>query len=150
MNKRESFFIGEPVREFQASKIAAFEANEIALKLQKIILPAIGELQNGLDSNAGALLKVVADKLDDKIMTDIVLPTFQLAQVACISDSPMVKIQTKADINKVFQDADGLADLYELIFEVLKFNYQPFFTRLMGRFGNKDGSQKAMESTTKE
>lgn len=148
MSKRQSFFIGDPVREFQASKIAAFEANEIAIKLQKIILPAIGELQNGLDSNAGALLKVVAEKLDDKIMTDIVLPTFVLAQVACVSDN--CKIVSKQDINKVFVDADGLADMYELIFEVLKFEYQPFFTRLMGRFGNKDGSQKAMESTTKE
>ena len=38
--KRESVIIGN--REFAMSKIAAFEANEIALKLQKIILPPIG------------------------------------------------------------------------------------------------------------
>lgn len=136
--KRETFIINN--REFAASKIAAFEANEIAMKLQKIILPAIGELQNGLDSNAGALLRVVSEKLDDKIMTDIVLPTFQLAQVACVSDN--CKIVSKADINKVFEDADGLADLYELIFEVLKFEFGAFFSRLMERFGSKDGSQK--------
>lgn len=137
--RRETFIIG--AREFAASKIAAFEANEIAIKLQKIILPAIGELQNGLDSNAGALLKVVSEKLDSQIMSDIVLPTFQLAQVACVSDN--CKIQSKADINKVFSDVDQLADLYELIFEVLKYEYQPFFTRLMERFGSNAGSQKA-------
>lgn len=137
--KRKSFIINN--REFAASKIAAFEANEIAMKLQKIILPAIGELQNGLDSNAGALLRVVSEKLDDKIMTDIVLPTFVLSQVACVSDN--CKVVSKQDINKVFQDADGLADLYELIYEVLSFNFKPFFIKLMERFGNSAGSQKA-------
>lgn len=148
MAKREVFYIGDPVREFAAHKIQPFEANEIALKLQKIILPAIGELQNGFDSNAGNLLRIVSEKLDSQVMTDIVLPTFQLAQVVCVSDNQ--KVVSKQDINKVFEDADGLADFYELVFEVLKYEFGPFISRLMARFGNSAGIQKAMDSTSKE
>lgn len=148
MAKREVFYIGDPVREFAAHKIQPFEANEIALKLQKIILPAIGELQNGFDSNAGNLLRIVSEKLDSQVMTDIVLPTFQLAQVVCVSDNQ--KVVSKQDINKVFEDADGLADFYELVFEVLKYEFGPFISRLMARFGNSVGIQKAMDSTSKE
>lgn len=142
--KRESFIIGS--REFAAHKIAAFEANSLILKIQKLVLPVLGGMAGNksvMDMDVNSVFQVISEKLDDSVMTDIVLPMFQLAQVVCVSDN--TKVVSKQDINKVFEDADGLADLYELIFEVMKYQFGDFFSRLMARFGSKDGSQKAKE-----
>ena len=147
--QRENFIIGQ--KEYAASKIAAFAANGIILKLQKLILPVLGEVAGGKDvmnMDVGAAFQIISSKLDDSVMSDIILPMFKLAQVASVTDN--VKIDSPQAIDKVFQDADGLADLYELIFEVLKFNFGSFFTSLMGRFGGKNGTEKVTDSTTTE
>jgi len=144
---RETTIIGE--REFAYSKIAAFEANSILLKLQKIVLPVFGEIAGDgkknidiLDMDMNNVFTIISSKLDDSVMTDIVLPMFKLAQVASVTDN--VKIDSNVNINRVFVDADGLSDLYLLIFEVLKYNFSGFFTKLMGNFGNRNGDQKAI------
>lgn len=141
---RETFIIGN--KEYAASKIAAFAANGILLKLQKLILPVLGEIAgdeksqaNIMDMDVGAAFQVISSKLDESVMTDIVLPMFKLAQVACTTDN--IKIDSPQSIDKVFSDADGLADMYELIFEVLKFNFAGFFSSLAARFGGKSGDQ---------
>ena len=142
MAQRESIFIKD--KEYAASKIAAFEANSIILKLQKLILPVIGELAGDggakvdiMNMDVSAAFRVISEKLDDSVMTDIVLPMFKLAQVASVTDN--VKIDSSQNINKVFVDSDGLADFYELIYEVMKYNFGGFFTSLAGRFGSKSG-----------
>lgn len=147
MAMRETFIIGD--KEYSASKIAAFEANGIILKLQKLILPVLGGMAGGgniMDMDVNAAFKTISEKLDESVMTDIVMPMFKLAQVACITDN--CKIDSPQAINKVFNDADGLADLYTLIFDVLKFNFSGFFSRMGALIGSKNGTPKAMESIT--
>ena len=142
-----TYIIGN--KEFRAFKIAPFAANTIAMKLQKIILPVIGEMAGGgsvLDRDIGGALKALSQSLDEKTMTDIVLPMFKASGVVCMSDN--VKVDSEGAINKVFVDADGLADFYELIYEVAMFNFQVFFTKLMARFGNVVTAPRATDSTT--
>ena len=150
MAQREPIFIKD--KEYAASKIPAFAANGIILKLQKLVLPVIGELAGDGKSKAdvmnmdvSAAFQIISEKLDDSVMTEIVLPMFKMAQVASVTDN--IKIDSAQAIDKVFQDADGLADLYELIYEVLRFNFGSFFTSLAARFGGKSGDLPAMEST---
>jgi hypothetical protein len=148
MAARESFIIGD--REFAASKMGAFAANGILLKLQKIIVPIIGELAGDgkktvdiMDMDIKNVFEILSSKLDESVMTDIILPMFKLAQVASVTDN--VKIDSALAIDKVFQDADGLADLYQLIFDVLKFNFAVFFSKMASNFSGKSGGQPAME-----
>lgn len=141
MAQRETFIIGE--KEYGVSKIAAFEANGLILKLQKLVLPVLGGVAGSksiMDIDVNSAFQIVSDNLDESVMTDIILPMFKLGQVASVSDG--IKIDSSVAINKVFQDADSLADFYELVFEVMKFQFGVFFSNLMGRFGNKDGSPK--------
>ena len=152
MAQRESIFIKD--REYAASKIPAFAANGIILKLQKLVLPVIGELAGDgkskvdvMNMDVSAAFQIISEKLDDSVMTDIVLPMFKLAQVASITDN--CKIDSAQAIDKVFQDADGLADFYELVYEVLRLNFGNFFKRLAERFGNSAGVQPGTESTLK-
>lgn len=143
MAQRETFIIGNS--EFAASKIAAFAANGIILKLQKLVLPVLGEVAgNGkqtsvMDMDIGKAFEIISAKLDDSVMADIVIPMFKLAQVASVTDN--VKIDSPQAIDKVFKDADGLADLYTLIWEVLKFNFSGFFSEIASRFGGSAGNQ---------
>lgn len=147
--KKETFIIGN--KEFSAIKIAPFAANTIAMKLQKIILPVLGEFTGGgkgnlLDMDISGPLKTLSESLDEKTMTDIVLPMFKASGVVCVSDS--VKVDSEGAINKVFVDSDGLADLYELIYEVAMFNFKTFFIKLKDRFGLGVIDPRATASTT--
>lgn len=145
---RETFIIGD--KSYSASKIGAFASNDIILKLQKIVLPAIGQLKTDnskatdvMDMDIGKLLQFLSTQLNQSVMTDIVMPMFKLSQVACTTDN--IKIDSAAAIDKVFSDADGLADFYVLVFEVLKYNFAGFFTKLTANFGNKDGDLKVKD-----
>jgi hypothetical protein len=145
--QRETFIIGE--KEFAASKIAPFQANTIAMKLQKIAMPAIAAMvSGGMGADISGALKELSQNLDEKTLTDVILPMFKAASVASITDN--TKIETPEHINKVFVDADGLADLYELIYEVTMYNFQPFFTKLASRFGLNVTRQSQTDSTTAE
>lgn len=142
---RETFIISD--KEYAASKVSAFAANGIILKLQRLVLPVLGVMAgNGkaqvsvMDMDISDALEVISSKLDENVMIDIVMPLFKLSQVACVTDN--IKLDNSGAIDKVFIDADGLADLYMLIFEVLKFNFAGFFTKMAASFGNNDGSQK--------
>ncbi len=143
--ERETFLINK--KQYQASKIAAFPANGIILKLQKLILPVLGNMkqsQNVMDMNITDVFGVLSEKLDESVMSEIILPMFKLSQVS--SDEHGCKIDSEQAINKVFVDADGLADLYVLVFEVLKYNFSGFFTNLADRFGLRAaGEPKATE-----
>lgn len=141
--QRESFFIGN--KEFQASKIGAFKANSLILKIQKIVLPVLGGMggKNLGDMDTKDAFAIISEKLDESVMTDIILPMFQLSQVACTSESPAFKIDSPTAFDKAFGDADGLADMYALIFEVLKFNFGAFFIKLRDHFGGESGKNQA-------
>lgn len=144
MNPRETFIVGG--KEYAAFKIPAFEANQIIMKLQRLVLPVLGGMTGGqsiADMDTKDAFAIISEKLDDSVMTDIVLPMFRLSQVASVEGK--FKIDSSIAINKAFGDADGLADMYELIFEVLRFNFGSFFTKLADRFGNQSGSKAATE-----
>ena len=140
---RHTVIIGD--KEYAMTKIPAFQANGIALKLQKIILPIFGEVAGEskgkktsvLDMDVRGAFNILSAKLDESVMSDIVLPMFKLSQVACTSEN--LKLENDAAINRVFVDADGLSDFYELIFEVLKYNFGSFFQKLAARFGGNVG-----------
>lgn len=134
--QRESFIVGG--KEYQASKIPAFEANGIILRLQRLVLPVLGGMAGGkslADLDAKEAMEIISTKLDDAVMTDIVMPMFKLSRVACTSESPAYELNSSTNFNKAFVDADGLADMYELIFLVLRYNFGAFFTKLAERFG---------------
>jgi hypothetical protein len=121
------------------------------MKLQKIILPVLGEFTGGgkgnpMDRDISGPIKTFSENLDDKVMSDIVLPMFKASGVVCVSDN--VKVDSEGAINKVFVDADGLADLYELIYEVAMFNFKPFFIKLKDRFGPSVGAVSQAGSTS--
>lgn len=148
--QREPIYIKD--KEYAASKIPPFEANSIILKIQKLVLPVLGEMAGDskkkvdiMDMDVSAAFQIISDKLDDSVMTDIVMPMFRLSQVAIITGEQM-KIDSPQAINKVFVDADGLPEFYELIFEVLKLNFKNFFMQLAARFGGKSGDLPAMGS----
>lgn len=144
--QRESFIVGG--KEYQATKIPAFDANSIILKLQRIILPVLGGMAVGkslADMDAKEAMQIISEKLDDSVMTDIIMPMFKLSRVACTSDGQAFELNSSTNFNKAFGDADGLADMYELIFLVLKYNFGAFFTSLAARFGSPAaGDQKAV------
>lgn len=133
---RKSEIIGQ--KEYAFYKIPAFQANAILLKLQKLVLPVIGEMTSGkgLDMDMRQVADAVSAKLDDSVMSDIIMPMFKLANVASVTDN--VKIDSPVNFDKVFS-VDELGDFYELVFEVLKYNYGNFFGSLASRFGSKSG-----------
>lgn len=136
---RQEFIIGG--KTYAAHKIAAFAANGILMKLQKIILPALGSLAGGkslMEMNVNEALQIISEKLDESVMTDIILPMFIQSQVVDVEGN--FKIDSSANINKAFGDADGLANMYELIFEVMRFNFGAFFISLKDRFGSPSGA----------
>lgn len=135
--ERHKIYIGS--KEYACSKIPAFQANSLILKLQKLVLPVIGEMTTGkgLDMDIRQIADVVSSKLDDSVMNDIVMPLFKMSVVASTTDN--IKIDSQANFDKVFT-VDDLGDFYELVFEVLKYNFGNFFSSLAARFGNSVGA----------
>lgn len=147
--QRATFIIGN--KEYAASKIPPFEGNSILLKLKNIVLPVLGSLTvqggNLLDMDLKDAFSVLSEKLDDKAIAEIVMPMFKLAQVASVTDN--MKIDSPQAINKVFE-IDTLGDFYELVFEVMRYNFQAFFVSAMSRFGAKRGTPEATALTGQE
>jgi len=74
---RETFIINN--KEYAASKIAAFAANGIILKLQKLILPVLAESAGNkdvMDMDISAMARLVSERLDESVVNDIILPMY--------------------------------------------------------------------------
>lgn len=131
-------------KEYAMSKIPAFAANGILLKLQKIVLPVIGglagtgQVKSVMDMDVNSAFKTISENIDQSVVDQIIFPMFKLSQVSSVTDN--VKIDSEQNFNKVFS-VDDLGDFYELVYLVLKFNFGNFFQGLMARFGNNDGNQ---------
>ena len=80
----------------------------------------IGVLASGRGSNL------------QSIMDNIVLPLFAESRVYCVETKKFIKAGT--DIDQCFT-TENLFDLYELIFEVARYQFGPFFASLVDRFG---------------
>jgi hypothetical protein len=135
---RKSEIIGQ--KEYAFFKIPAFQANGILLKLQRLVLPVIGEMTSGkgLDMDMREIADVISGKLDESVMNEIVMPLFKLSNAASVTDN--IKIDSAQNFDKVFVDGDGLADMYELVFLILQYNFGNFFNSLAARFGNNAGT----------
>lgn len=132
--QQETFIVG--TREFTCVRMNAFAANKLLMRLQKIVVPVIGSLVGagkGLgDIDVKEAAQVIAGNLDESIMDNIVLPLFAESRVYCAETKKFIKSGT--DIDQCFT-TENLFDLYELIFEVARYQFGPFFASLVDRFG---------------
>lgn len=117
-------------------RMNAFAANKLLMRLQKIAVPVMGSLMGagkGLgDIDVKEAAQVIAANLDESIMDNIVLPLFAESRVYCVEAKKFIKNGT--DIDQCFT-TENLFDLYELIFEVGRHQFGPFFASLADRFG---------------
>ena len=132
--QQETFIVG--AREFTCARMNAFAANKLLMRLQKIAVPVIGSLV-GAGKSLGDIdvkeaAQVIAANLDESIMDSIVLPLFTESRVYCVEAKKFIKNGT--DIDQCFT-TENLFDLYELIFEVGRYQFGPFFASLADRFG---------------
>jgi hypothetical protein len=137
----ETFIIGN--REFTCHRMNAFAASKMQLRLQKIVMPVLGSLigtGKGVgDMDVKEAAAAISEHLSEDMLDTLVLPMFAEAKVFC--HEPKCFIKTGADIDKVFT-AENLFDFYELIYEVGKYQFAPFFAQMAGRFGNLLGDGK--------
>lgn len=139
--QQETFIIGN--REFTAMRMNAFSANKLLMRIQKVIMPVMGSLLGtgrslgDVDVNQAA--RVIAENLDESIMENIVLPMFAESRVFCVESKKFIK--TGTDIDLCFT-TENLFDLYDLIYSVGRFQFEPFFGQLISRFGGLIDGQK--------
>lgn len=132
--QQETFIIGS--NEYTVMPMNAFAANKLLMRLQKIAVPVIGSLI-GTGTSLGDIdvkqaAQVIAENLDEHIMDNIVLPMFAESRLYRVENKKFIKNGT--DIDQCFT-TETLFDLYELIFEVARFQFGPFFASMVKRFG---------------
>lgn len=142
--QQETFIIGS--REFTCVRMNAFAANKLLMRLQKIAVPVMGSLMGagkGLgdigDIDVKDAAAAIAEHLDETLMDTIVLPMFSEAKVFSAEQKKFVKVST--DIDQCFT-TENLFDLYQLIFEVARYQFGPFFASLVERFGSLTAGEK--------
>ena len=139
--QQETFIIGS--REFTCVRMNAFAANRLLMRLQKIAVPVMGSLMGagkGLgDIDVKEAAAAIAEHLDETLMDTIVLPMFAEAKVFSAENKKFVKSGT--DIDQCFT-TENLFDLYQLIFEVARYQFGPFFASLAERFGSLTAGEK--------
>lgn len=126
--ERHAFTVGddETGKEFNTVKLGAFKANAYLLKM-KSMLGAL--FSKGMDSQAASLINII----DEKTMKEIIFPLLTDTQTTCTTDQ--VKMVDANAMDKVF-NADTLGDFYALVWEVIKYNFAPFISKLaMSLFG---------------
>jgi hypothetical protein len=135
-------------REYTMGKAAPFAGNALLLKLKKNIAPAMIDVLSGgvtMDSDASKMITAISELVDEKTLSEFVFPMFALSQVASIEDN--CKIDSKT-MDKVFT-MDTLADFYELIWLVFKYNYWAFFLELKNKMSGLNlGAPQSPESIT--
>lgn len=144
--QQETFIVG--TREFTCVRMNAFAANKLLMRLQKIAVPVMGSLMGGGkglgDIDVKEAAQVIAANLDESIMENIVLPLFAESKVFSAENKKFVKSGT--DIDQCFT-TENLFDLYELIFEVARYQFGPFFASLVERFGALTDGKKTPETS---
>jgi hypothetical protein len=144
--QQETFIVGS--REFTCLRMNAFAANKLLMRLQKIAVPVMGSLMGGGkglgDIDVKEAAQVIAANLDESIMENIVLPLFAESKVFSAENKKFIKSGT--DIDQCFT-TENLFDLYELIFEVARYQFGPFFASLVERFGALTDGKKTPETS---
>lgn len=131
----ETFIIGD--REFTCQRMNAFAASKLQMRLQKVVVPVLGALVGSGktigDIDVAQAAATISEHLTEEMLETIVLPMFAEARV--YANEPKRFVKSAADIDAVFS-AETLFDFYELIFEVGKYQFAPFFGAMAGRFGH--------------
>lgn len=112
------FAVGE--KEYTAIQLDAFRANAYLLKLKSKLGSA---LSGGMDGNAANLLGLI----DERTLDELIFPLFKDCAVTCTSERQ--KLDGKEAMNKLF-DASTLDDFYVVAWEVVKFNFGPFISKM--------------------
>jgi len=137
----ETFIIGN--REFTCQRMNAFAASKMQLRLQKIVMPVLGSLigtgKGMADMDVKEAATAISEHLSEDMLDTLVLPMFAEAKVYC--HDPKCFIKTGTDVDKVFT-AENLFDFYELIYQVGRYQFAPFFSQMAGRFGHLLGDEK--------
>lgn len=141
----QTFIVGN--REYTCQPMNPFAGNKILMRIQKVATPILGALAGGgakslADMDVGVAARLLADNLDELMMDDIVLPMFAEAKV--FDNEKKRFIRSGADIDVVFT-IENLFDLYELIWEVGRFQFTPFFEKMAARFGVLLGGAKTTD-----
>lgn len=139
----ETFIVGG--REFTCQRMNAMAANKLLMRLQKVAVPVFGVLMSGGKSLGEVDVKeaahVIATHLDESLMDSLVFPLFAESKLFLVDQKRFIK--SSVDIDMCFT-TDNLFDMYELIFEIGRFQFSPFFQQLVSRFGALTGGGKAV------
>ena len=112
-------------KEFSAAKMNAFSAARHLVKLKTLLDKGLAQ---GTEANAIALLSGI----DEKTLDNVIMPVMRDALATSVTDG--VKLDNENNVNKVFT-ADTLFDFFQVVWEVLKLNFAPFFTQILSLFG---------------
>ncbi|WP_158782502.1 phage tail assembly chaperone [Pantoea sp. BAV 3049] len=111
--------------EYSAAKMNAFSAAKHLVKLKTLLDKG---LTQGTEANAIALLSGI----DERTLETVIMPIMRDAMASSITVG--VKLDSEQNVDKAF-NVDTLFDFFEVIWEVLKLNFSPFFTRILSLFG---------------
>lgn len=131
----ETIIVGN--REYALTRMNVLLANTLLMRIQKVAMPVIGSLMDGGkglgDIDVKEAAKVISENLDESMIANIVIPMFKGCALSDVESKR--KLDSEAAINQAFT-VENLLDLYELIFEVGRFQFSPFLEQLKSRFGN--------------
>lgn len=128
--KTETFIIGS--REFTATKMNAFDAGRLLLKLKSIVAPGLSQLGQGGSFQVNNVFELFSG-LDEKTHEDVIFPILSAAGTYSVENKR--KVANANDMNLCFT-VDNLLDFYLLVWEVLKLNFAPFIAQVGDLFGN--------------
>lgn len=148
MLERQTVIIGD--QEFAFGSIPTFEKAALFLKIQRVVTSGLSGIEKQKDKDGKDipmdgmdLFAAILPNITDQELDNLVVPMFAKAQLASVTDNK--KIDSKAAINQCIPDIDVL---FELIFEVGKYNFLYSLKSLASRFGLKGGILSQTESTT--
>lgn len=107
--------------DFQFIQLTAFRTAQHMFKMKDLLSKGF---VGGLDSNAANLMAII----DEKTLNEIIFPMFRDCAVMCTSKKQ--KIEDSSGMDKVFT-AENLDEFFELVWEVLKFNFGPFIRKMV-------------------
>ena len=135
-------------KEYTFVTMNAFAANRLLMRLQKVVTPIIGAtIGSGKsigDIDVKEAAKVIAENIDEAIMDNIVLPMMSESRVYDCDAKKFIK--DEMSINQCFT-TETLFDFYELVFQVGKEQFTPFFAQISSRFGNLLGGEVKAKAT---
>lgn len=149
--QQETFIVGN--REFTCVRMNPFAANKLLMRIQRVVLPVLGDLAKGgrgmLDLDVKEAAITLSQHLDETLVDTVVLPMFAESKLYAVQEKRFVK--DEMGINLVFT-TENLMELYELVWLVGRYQFAPFFASLLGRFGTvlaaAPATQSSLESST--